>query len=47
VRRIQKTIEEGASVLLGRCGFESARSRLENGAVLALISTIVMFPQGV
>jgi hypothetical protein len=28
---------------MGRCGFECARGRLGNGAVLALIRTIVCF----
>jgi len=37
---------EGASVLMDRCGFESAGRRLGNGDVLALIRTIVMFPRG-
>ena len=46
MRRIQKTIEGRGSVLMGRCDFESAKRRLGNGAVLALIRTIVMFPRG-
>jgi hypothetical protein len=37
---------EGVSGLMGRCGFESAKRRLGNGAVLALIRTIIMFPRG-
>jgi hypothetical protein len=47
VRRVQKTMEEkGYRFLMGRYDFESAKRRLGNGAVLALIRTIIMFPRG-